>query len=67
MSDSVPPLVKTTSEGRAPTAAAIASRDSSTARRAARPDACSDEALPTRERAAVIASTATGSIGVVAA
>jgi hypothetical protein len=46
---------------------AIVSRDSSTTRRAALPDAWSELALPTPERWRVIASTATGSIGVVAA
>jgi hypothetical protein len=48
-------------------AAATDSRDSSTARRAARPAECNDEALPVRASAALIAATASGSIGVVAA
>ena len=39
LSDSVPPLVKSTSWGRAPRRAAVASRASSTARRASRPQA----------------------------
>ena len=47
LSLSVPPLVKITSDGRAPSTAAMRSRDSSTSRRAVRPAACSDEALPT--------------------
>ena len=46
---------------------AIVSRDSSTTRRAPRPEACSELALPTPVSWRVIASTATGSIGVVAA
>ena len=48
-------------------APAMVSRDSSTTRRAPRPEACSELALPTPESCRVIASTATGSIGVVAA
>ena len=67
LSASVPPPVKTTSLGRAPSAAASVSRASSTSRRAARPEACSDDGLPTMPRHEVIASTASGSIGVVAA
>jgi hypothetical protein len=67
LSDSVPPEVKTTSPGRALSAAAIASRDSSTTRRAARPAACSDEGLPILVSWAVIASTASGCMGVDAA
>ncbi len=43
------------------------SRDSSSRRRAARPAVCSEEALPTCASAAVIASMASGCIGVVAA
>ena len=46
LSDSVPPEVNTTSPGRQPSARAIVSRDSSTTRRAARPEACSDDGLP---------------------
>ena len=45
----------------------MVSRDSSTTRRACRPEACSELGLPTSRRCAVIASIATGSIGVVAA
>ena len=67
LSDSVPPEVKTTSPGRQSRAWAIGSRDSSTTRRAPRPEACSDEGLPTSRRCVVIASIAAGSIGVVAA
>ena len=52
LSLSVPPLVKMTSDGRAPTAAANCSLASSTRRRACRPAACSDEALPTADDAA---------------
>ena len=67
LSDSVPPEVNTTSPGRQLSARAIVSRDSSTTRRASRPEACSDEALPTRPSCAVIAAAASGRIGVVAA
>ena len=63
----MPPVVSTTSDGRAPTAAAIRSRDSSTSRRDRRPAECSDEALPVRASASAITATASGSIGVVAA
>ena len=45
----------------------MVSRASSTARRACRPEACSELGLPTSSRCAVIASTAAGTIGVVAA
>ncbi len=48
LSASVPPEVNTTSLGWAPSASAIVSRDSSTVRRAARPEPCSDDALPVR-------------------
>ena len=67
LSLSVPPAVNTTSEGRAPSRAAMLSRDSSIRRRAARPAVCSEEAFPTVANAAVIASMAAGCIGVVAA
>ncbi|CAM5310752.1 hypothetical protein STANM309S_02215 [Streptomyces tanashiensis] len=67
LSASVPPEVKTTSLGRAPSAAASVSRPSSTVRRARRPAACREEALPVTARWAVIASIASGSMGVVAA
>jgi hypothetical protein len=66
-----PPAVKITSDGRAPSAAAMVSRASSTRRLARRPEVCSDDALPRTARAslssAVIAAAASGSIGVVAA
>ena len=67
LSDSVPPEVKSTSLGRAPSAAAIVSLDSSTRRRAARPEVCSDEALPVSDIAADMAATTSGRTGVVAA
>ena len=67
LSDSVPPEVNTTSPGRALSACAIFSRDSSTTRRAARPEACSDEGLPIRVICSVIAATALAYIGVDAA
>ena len=67
LSDSVPPEVKTTSDGRAPSAAPIRSRASSTTARAARPEVCSDEGLPTTADCSIRASSAAGSIGVVAA
>ena len=67
LSASVPPEVKTTSPGRQPSERAIVSRASSTTRRAPRPEACSELALPTAASWAVIASSATGRIGVVAA
>eukprot|EP01133_Synstelium_polycarpum_P025930 gene25930-biopygen22365 len=67
LSLSVPPEVKMTSDGRAPKLAAIDSRDSSTRRRAARPEPCSEDALPTVLKVSVIASIAAADIGVVAA
>ena len=67
LSLSVPPAVKTTSEGRAPSAKASDSRDSSTTRRARRPVACSELALPTSRIASETAATASGSMGVEAA
>ena len=67
LSDSVPPEVKTTSDGRAPSAAPIRSRASSTTARAARPEVCSEEGLPTTADCSIRASSAAGSIGVVAA
>jgi hypothetical protein len=67
LSTSAPPPVNTTSDGRAPSPAAIDSPDSSTTRPAVRPAECNDEALPVRASAALIAATASGSIGVVAA
>ena len=67
LSASVPPLVKMTSPGRQPRAAATRSRDASTTLRADRPDACSEDALPTRASSSVMAAMAAGCIGVVAA
>ena len=67
LSDSVPPEVNTTSPGRQLSARAMVSRDSSTTRRAARPDACSADALPACCSCSVIAATASGCIGVDAA
>ncbi len=67
LSASVPPAVKTTSLGRAPSAAATDSRASSTVRRAARPAACSDDGLPVRVSSSTNASRAAGDSGVVAA
>ena len=64
---SVPPAVNTTSAEPQPTARATRSRDSSTARRAFRPEACRDEGLPGSLSNFVMAATASGSIGVVAA
>ncbi|MFN8147421.1 MAG: hypothetical protein U0R76_08130 [Candidatus Nanopelagicales bacterium] len=63
----MPPEVNTTSTGFTPRISAMLSRDSSTTRRARRPDACSDEGLPTSASSAVMASSASGRIGVVAA
>ncbi len=48
LSDSVPPLVKTTSPGRAPRRAAISSRASSMARRASRAMRCAPDGLAYR-------------------
>ncbi len=45
----------------------MVSRDSSITRRARRPEACSELALPVSSRWRVIVSTAAGSMGVVAA
>ena len=67
LSASVPPEVNTTSPGRQPRAAATRSRASSTARLAARPEACNDEGLAARPSCSTIASSASGTIGVVAA
>ena len=67
LSASVPPEVKTTSDG-----PGAEDRGDPLARllddaRAARPVVCSEDALPTIEDCSVSASTAAGSIGVVAA
>ncbi len=67
LSASVPPEVKTTSLGWAPTAAAMASRAVSTRSLALRPDWCSEDWFPTVREAAVNASRATGRRTVVAA
>ena len=67
LSASVPPLVKTTSLGRAPNTSASCSLDSSTTRRARLPAACSDDGFPSRVSSSVIAAIASGRIGVVAA
>ena len=63
----MPPDVKTTSEGLAPSAPASRSRASSTVRRAARPEACSDDGLPARTSSSASTAAAAGSTGVVAA
>jgi hypothetical protein len=52
--------VNTTSDGLALTTAANVSRDSSTIRRAARPDPCSEEALPTLSIDRTITSMTSG-------
>jgi hypothetical protein len=67
LSASVPPLVKTTSLGRAPNTSASCSLDSSTTRRARRPALCSEDGFPSRASSSVIAAIASGRIGVVAA
>ena len=67
LSASVPPLVKTTSLGRAPNTSASCSRDSSTTRRARRPAACSEDGLPSHASSSVSAAIASGRMGVVAA
>ena len=67
LSASVPPLVKMTSDGRASSTSASSSRDSSTTRRACRPEECSDDGLPSRLIAAAIVATTSGNTGVVAA
>ena len=56
-----------TSEGCAPAAAASTSRASSTARRARRPEPCSEEGLPVRASSRVSAASASGARVVVAA
>ena len=63
---SVPPEVKTTLRGSAPTAPATAALASSTSRRALRPSSWTEEGLPGRSQAAAIASRASGRSGVVA-
>ena len=63
---SVPPLVKVTSFASPPTKRATALRARSTRARAARPSACTDDALPTSPSAATMAARATGRRGAVA-
>ncbi len=68
----MPPEVKITSDGRASSAAASRSRDSSMIRRACRPEVCTDDGLPATPVAearidAETASITSESIGVVAA
>jgi hypothetical protein len=63
---SVPPLVNTTSCGRALTRVATQSRASSTVRRAARPKPCTDDGLPTTASAAATAAAASDRTGAVA-
>ena len=64
LSDSVPPEVNTTSDGRAPSAAAIVSRDSSTTRRARAAGGVQRGGVADHGRLlGVIASIASGSIG----
>ena len=63
---SVPPEVKTTLRGSAPSAAATAARASSTSRRACRPSAWTDDGLPASSQALAIAARASGRSGVVA-
>ena len=63
---SVPPLVKTTSAGLAPTRAATCSRASSMMARARRPSACGEDGLPTTSSAAIIAARASRRSGAVA-
>ena len=67
LSDSVPPEVNTTAEGRVRRSSAMDSRACSTMLRAARPDACKDDGLPATAEASSQASRAWGSSGVVAA
>ena len=65
--DSVPPPVNTTSIGWQSRRAATSSRASSSTLRAACPDPCTDDALPTSAVAAIQASRAAGRSGVEAA
>src|ERR1700732_2196214 len=64
LSLSVPPAVKITSDGRAPSFSASVSRDSSIVRRATRPEVCSDDAFPTAGRAGGQCVLVTGPGGV---
>ena len=63
---SVPPLVKTTWSGAAPTIAATAARAPSSARRASRPKRWTEEGLPVCSRTARMASATAGLTGAVA-
>ncbi len=63
---SVPLPVNSTCAGFTPTRAATAARASSTARRAVRPKAWTDDGLPTRSIAWTIAARTAGFSGVVA-
>jgi hypothetical protein len=63
---SVPPLVKITWPGSAPTSRATLARAASTAARAARPSAWIEDGLPTSFAARTTASAASGRIGAVA-
>ena len=63
---SVPPEVKITSAGSAPRICATVSLESSQARRADRPKACRLSALPAARKYGRIASSTSGSKGVVA-
>ena len=63
---SVAPLVKVTFLASAPLSTATFCRASSMTWRAARPSACTDEALPVSSRAAVMAAWASARSGAVA-
>ncbi len=63
---SVPPLVKVTEPSLAPTNRATSPRDRSTAARAVRPAAWTEDGLPPIARAQATASAASGRIGAVA-
>lgn len=64
---SVPPEVKTTSTGSAPSDAATRARPSSSSMRACWPALWMDDGFPTVRNASVNAASASGRIGVVAA
>ena len=63
---SVPPLVKTTERGDAPTRRATASRAASTLALAARPGPCTDDGFPPASRAEATARATSGRTGAVA-
>ena len=63
---SVPPEVKMTLRGSAPTSAATSPRACSISRRAARPSPCTEDGLPVSSSAAVMAARAAGRSGAVA-